>query len=220
MKKIELILGIIVFIGFLMYLFLVPGSTLLILLSLGLLTIFYYVFSILLFNKIELKQNISAKTFKGISKLRIIISIASGLALSLTCGGILFRILHYPGAKKLLFLGLIATLIVLITSIIKFVRDKDNCYLMILNRLTIIGALGLILVLISELTIAKIRFRNYPEYIHIIEALSADPQNEELRTKEEIEFYRITMSEEEFESYMKYRENQNKEENTLQEELE
>ncbi|MBS2099616.1 GldL-related protein [Carboxylicivirga linearis] len=211
MKKLEIILGIIATTAFIMNLFFVPGSSLLILLSLGTLTILYYAFSLLLFNKIDLNQIGNRYTYQGISKLRIIGSIAAGIVLSTTYAGIMFKLIHYPGATIVLNIGLITNLVVFIVILIKHLRINDNYYLRILKRIMIIGGIGLMLVSISELTIVKFKFRNYPEYINIYEAHINDPQNEELRIKKEIEFYRITMSEEEFKTYMDYRQNQLKE---------
>ena len=211
MKKLEIILGLIAAIAFIMSLFFVPGSSLLILLSLGSLSILYYAFSLFLFNKIDLSQIGNRNIYKGISKLRIIGSIAVGIVLSTTCAGIMFKLIHYPGATIILNIGLITNLVLFIVILIKLLRINEKYYIRILKRIMVVGGIGLMLVSISELTIVKFKFRNYPEYIKIYEAHINDPQNEELRIKNEIEFYRITMSEEEFKTYMDYRQNQMKE---------
>ena len=68
--------------------------------------------------------------------------------------------------------------------------------------------------LLPSLTLDRIQYRNYPEYIKAYEEYLENPENEELRNKMELEFNRATMSEEDFKEYLKFEEEINKK-NTL-----
>ncbi len=60
------------------------------------------------------------------------------------------------------------------------------------------------LTLIPDLTFAKFQFRNHPDYIRAYEKHLKNPEDQELKTKMELEYNKATMEEEEFKMYLKY----------------
>ncbi len=63
---------------------------------------------------------------------------------------------------------------------------------------------------IPESSVIKVQYRNHPEYIKAYNELKADPQNEELKQKEQDEYFRTTMPEEEYELFKMKREKEKK----------
>jgi hypothetical protein len=204
MNKLEKILGLIVLVALIFKLTLITGGGILIVLSLSVLAIIYYPFGFALFNKIGFQQIFKRDSYKGLSALRIIGAIGVGTALSIICIGILFKLQHWPGSKINLLAGLITSLILLIIILIKYSKNKDDFYTMILKRLIIIGGFGLIMILTSDLTIIKIQFRNHPDYIKAFELYQINPNNESYQKNLEIEYHRATMSPKDFEFYMEH----------------
>ena len=204
MNRLEKILGLIVLIALILKLTLILGGGILIVLSLSILAIIYYPFGFALFNQIGFKQIFKKDSYKALSALRIIGAIGVGTALSIICVGLLFKLQHWPGSKINLLAGLITSLIILIIALIKYFKTKGDFYSRIIKRLIIIGGFGLIMLLISDLTIIKIQFRNHPDYIKAYELYMTNPQDESLIKNLDIEYHRATMSKEDFEMYLKY----------------
>ena len=206
MIKLEKILGIIVVIGLILKFTLIPGGGILLTLSLMTLACLYYPLGFALLNRIGFKQIFKKESYKGLSALRIIGAIGAGIAFSAICVGILFKLQHWTGANINLIAGLIPTLIVLVIALIKYLKAKGEFYIGILKRIAIIGTLGLLFICISDLTIAKIQFRNHPDYIKAYEMYLDNPQDEDLRQKLHIEYLKATMPKEEVEMYLKQEE--------------
>jgi len=212
MKRLEKILGLVIIIALIMKLTLIPGGSILTVISFSILSCIYYPFGFAFFNEIRLIQILKKASYKELSALRIVGSIGIGMGLAAICIGILFKLQHWPGANTNLIAGLFTILIILIVALFRFVKNKDDFYKRIFKRIAIIGGFGLILSSVSELTITKIQFRNHPKYIKAYKEYIKNPQDKELRKKEDIEFHRATMSVDEFEMYMKYQNNKTKSE--------
>jgi len=208
MKRLEKILGIIVLIALIMKFTLIPLSNVLFLLSLSILACIYYPLGFALFNQIGFKQIFKKDSYKGLSALRILGAIGVGTTLSLICVGVLFKLLHWPGAMIQLISGLVSTLIILIVALIRYFKSKSEYLINIIKRICVVGGLGLLLAIASDLTIVRIQFRNHPEYIKAFELYEANPNDETLIKNLDIEYHRATMSEKEFEIYLKYIEKQ------------
>ena len=109
------------------------------------------------------------------------------MALAAITAGILFKLQHWQGGYSNLYSGLIFCLIILLIATIRYIRHKDKFYVRLFKRIAIVGGLGLILALTPDLTLAKIQFRNHPNYIKAYEAFLKDPQNQELKQKMDLE---------------------------------
>lgn len=210
MRKLEKIIGIVVLIALILKLALIPGSGILTVLSLSILTMIYNPFGFAFFNGIRLRDIFKKNSYKGISGLRIIGAIGLGMGLAAICSGVLFKIQHWPGGENNLIVGLVTTLIILVIAFIKYLESKSDYYKFMFKRIAIIGGLGLILAFLPDLSITKIQFRNHPDYIKAYEDYLENPQNEELRKRKEIEYNKATMSDEEFKVYL-YNQSENSE---------
>ena len=207
MRKLEKILGLVIIIAFVMKLALIPGGSILTVISLTILACIYYPLGFAFFNGIRLRQIFKKDSYKGITVLRIIEAIGVGIGLSVICIGILFKLQLWPGANTNLLTGLITTLIILIIALIRYLKSKSDYYTLIFKRIAIIGGVGLIFTFLPDLTITKIQFRNHPDYIKAYEDYLKNPQNEGLRKNMDVEYHKATMTDEEFNMYMKYQYN-------------
>lgn len=79
--------------------------------------------------------------------------------------GILFKIQGYPMANPLLVIGLIGTLVILVIGLIRFLKSRSPYYSKMFIRIAIIGSMGLVFMLVSDLALVKIQFRNHPDYV-------------------------------------------------------
>jgi hypothetical protein len=209
MRKLEIILGAIALMGLIMKFFLIPGGSALFVPALMLLATVYYLLGFALFNNIRFRGIFKKESYKGISAMHIIGAICTGFVLSVICVGILFKVQHYPGYVTYLIVGLIAVGIILIMSLLRFFKNRSPYYKQIFLRIAIWGILGLSLLVISESAMVRIQFRNHPDYIKAFEAYKANPQDEELKNKMDVEYLRATMSEEQF-NYVMKRQNEEK----------
>ena len=201
MKRLEKILAILILIAFVLKLILVPFSGVLLTIFLLIIALIYYPFGFAFFNNIRLRNIFKKESYKGISVLHIIGAIVVGMALSVICVGILFKIQGYPMANFLLTDGLISSVIILIIGLIKYLKSKSSYYSFMLNRIAIIGGIGLLFLFISDLTLVKIQFKNHPDYVKAYQEYRTNPKTPESEKKLKMEYMRATLSEEGFRIY-------------------
>ena len=205
MTKLEKFLGILILISLILKFALIPFGGVLFMISLAALTFIYYPFGFAFFNGIRLRQIFRKNSYKGISALKIIIAIGAGIGLTFTCTGILVKLQHLSVFDMSLIVGLGISSLMLMIALTGWTQSKSDFYKRILKRIAIIGGLVLITAIVPDLTITKIQFRNHPDYIKAYEAYLKNPDNEEIRDKMYNELNKATMSEKEFEEYMKHR---------------
>ncbi|MCL2328124.1 MAG: hypothetical protein FWC39_06370 [Bacteroidetes bacterium] len=191
MKKFERIVGLIAIFGILLKIFHIPGGNMLTVLSLMTLSIFYFLFSFVLFNDIKL-TNISKKET---SEKRRIGAVGLGLAISIIINGGLFKLQFWPKADMQLLVGLVAIGVVLFVAIIFYFRNKPNNYTQIshfqnkpdeyykriFTRIVIYGGLGLVLYCTPSTILVDVYYRNNPDYAEMFKKVLANPDNLELR---------------------------------------
>jgi len=187
MKKTEKILAAISILGILFNLYLVPFGGTLSIISMTCLAILYMYLSFALFNDIPIKGILKKDSYAGISKLRVFGTIATGLVLSVSVIGILFKSQLYPYSSVLLAEGVIGLFIAAIVAVVQLRRSSAKFYSEILKRIAIIGILSLILYLTPREKILEINYRNHPEYVGAMKKAWADPSNQDLweKVKEE-----------------------------------
>ena len=176
MKKTEIILGAIAIIALTIQLLNLPGGGILTVLTLSTVSTMYMFLSFALFNDIRLRKIFKKDSYKGISTTRILGAILTGLALSITTIGLLFKFQSWPWASFPLRFGLFGLLIGLIVGLIKYQRTKSDYYTKIFKRIAIYGGLGLILMILPRETWSEIRNRNHPEYIEAVKKAWAHPE--------------------------------------------
>src|SRR4051812_16939260 len=105
MKLTERILISLTVLGVLLKLLLIPGASIIFLISIVLLWGLYFVFGFALFNNIRLRNIFKGKSYAHTNALRITGAACTGIVLSMLLNGILFKILHWPGAQVMLLSG-------------------------------------------------------------------------------------------------------------------
>ena len=183
MKRFELIVGIIAIFGIALKFLHIPGSGILTVLTLLILSIFYYVFSFAFFNNIRLRDIFKKVSYKGTNTKRIIGAIGLGFALSTIIIGGLFKLQFWPGAPIVLMTGLVTTAIVLLIALIFYFRNKadtDFFYTGIFKKIAIYGGIGLILYLTPTETLVNIIHGDNPNHAVLFKQTLAEPENLEL----------------------------------------
>jgi hypothetical protein len=188
MKRFELIVGIIAVFGIILKILHVPGSGILISLTLSMLAMLYYAFSFALFHGIRLRNIFKKAAYKEANAKRIIGAIGLGWALSALIMGALFKLQSWPGGDFQLLTGLVTLGIILLIASIFYFRNKAEYYKRVIKKIFIYGAFALVLYLTPTTVLVDIYHRNNPDYAEILKKVLADPNNLELQKQlEEIE---------------------------------
>jgi hypothetical protein len=201
MKIVEKILAIGILTGLILKLSLISGGDTLILWSTLLLACLYYPLGFLFFNQIRLRHVFEKDAYKDVSALDVILAIVTGIGLSIICVGALFKLLSLTGADQMLIVRLAINVIIFSISMLLFLKKRGITSKPIIWRTSIAMVIALILFLTSELSIVRLHYRNHPDYIRAYEKYLDDPKNEVLIREKEKEYYRIILTEEEFNLY-------------------
>lgn len=165
LKKIELYLTAISIAAFVLNLFLVPGSSILLVLSLSTLSMLYLYFSFALLNNVGLRAVFQQKALKGVNIFKILGAILVGGAISIALIGVLFKLMHWPMANLLILVALPFILISGAVYLFLFKKNKETYYKSILIRIWLIGSLIFILFILPKDLILDFKYRNHPEYL-------------------------------------------------------
>jgi hypothetical protein len=202
MRLLEKILAIGVLISLILKFNLIQGGEVSLMWSTMILTIIYYPFGFLFFNQIRLRDIFKRVAYKNVTAFTIILSIITGIGLSTTCIGSLFKLFHFSGANEMLTVGLITILIVSLVAVVFFMRQNKLNSKFLLIRTGIVGGFGIVLLFLTEMDLVKIQFRNHPAYIKTYTEYLKNPNDEESLRKKELEYYRIILPEDEFKKYV------------------
>lgn len=183
MKIAEFILAGIAFIGLLMNLLLFPGGGAILTVFLSMLSMFYLSLSFLIFNPEIISKQPADQVRSKAKPLRIIGSVGTGIGLSIALVGILFKMMHWPGAAAMLLVGGVVTGIVAVIVIIRIMTTKSVFYKNVLIRTSLIGLITLILYMLPPYALLEFKYREYPNYIKAVKRSNENPQNEELSKK-------------------------------------
>lgn len=183
MKKTELILILLALIALIMKLMYLPGSLILIVLSLSSLSLFYFYLGFAFFNGIRFRKILKRESYKGISTQRIIIGIGTGFVLNIAAIGVLFKIQSYSGASMILLISLFGLGILMIFSVIKMRENTDNYYANIFKRVASFGAICVFFIAMPSKTWLDLNYPNNPEYVQAILEVEANPNDQELQDK-------------------------------------
>lgn len=187
MAKFEKILGAIIAIIMLLKLFIrFPFGALVLVFSVFILMLLYFVLGFALFNNIPLKKIGKKEAYKGVSTMRIIGSIGAGFALLTLVVGIIFVFMFWPYGYVNLTNGLVMSGIVLLISIIKIGTTKNDAsfYKRMIIRVGIISAVGFLLRFTPTETLFEATCHDCPaSYIEAEKAMMNDPENPELIKK-------------------------------------
>ncbi len=198
MKLAEKIFIVLALIALLMKFNLVPGHSLLLLISLGGLASIYFYFGFLFFNGIRLRKIFKKESYLGISGLRLTFTIITGLGLSLLTIGILFKFMRWPGSMVNIIGGVGASVSVLMLAIIKYSAKKEKIYQRVIVRTAPFLVIGLFLLFIPADKIFEFQYRGHEAYIKAYYECEKDYMNEEKYQKRQLEYDRATLSDEDF----------------------
>jgi hypothetical protein len=183
MKKIELILGLLGLVGVILGMAAIPGGSILSVLALCGLSVFYFYFSFAVLNGIHGRDIFKKAAYKDIAAADIVSAIGAGIALSIVVIGLLFKVMFWPGGSFMLLAGCLALIIAAIIGGIRLRTSKSAFPARLLKRAVIFGSLGLLCFFLPSNFFLKIKYRQHPEYVKAVEAASANPDDEELQRK-------------------------------------
>jgi glucan phosphoethanolaminetransferase (alkaline phosphatase superfamily) len=140
-------------------------------------------FSFAFFNGVQLRNIFKKVAYTDVSALRIVGAIGTGIALSQTIIGLIFKFNEWPGAFVMMSVGLSGLLVVAIVGFIQFAKNKIDYYRNIFKRIALFGVLALILVVLPSNLMFEFKYRNYPTYIEAYKKFIENPTNKELSDK-------------------------------------
>lgn len=184
MRKLEIVLICTILFGVIWKLLDYPFGNNIIILSVLILSCLYFCLGIVLFNDIGIKKIFKKESYKGISALRVIGSVWTGMVLSLVLLGILFRLMMWPFASQNLIVGVLGLLVSLVPVFVKFVQKRSDFYKVMFFRTigyTIVG----VSLYFSGTFFLELKYGDYPEYIEVVKKLNEDPNNTELIQQEQ-----------------------------------
>lgn len=177
-KKVEQVIIIIAIIGVCFRLMNFMGGNIIMILSFGSLSIFYLTFGVLILNNAPDSKNIKKSAF-GRS--------ITGVVMSVSVIGLLFKMVLWPGANMLLTIGLIGLLSSGLIVYIKYKRTDSSYHKLILKRILYIGILVGSLVSIPTSTWLHMHYPNNPEYVKAELELRENSQDKALQEKVRVE---------------------------------
>lgn len=139
MKKIEIILGIIFLSGVILQLLLIPGGAFLSTISGLALSSIYFYLGIFIFLDIKFKKWFKRESYKDKSSQKIFGAVVTGTALSTVTIGILFMYQSLPGSEIMILVGGLPLVVILVVSLIKFIKTKSKYYSGIIIRISIVA---------------------------------------------------------------------------------
>lgn len=187
MKKTEIITLSIALIGLIMSLFLVTGASILLVLSLSTIAVFYQYLSFALMHEVPLKLAFKKESYPENSGKFIALAVLSGIALSFGAVGAMFKLLHWPGANVILLSAIGTNLAIFIAS---FLLSKGKS-LVVIKNIRKRSAFAFLfcggLFYFGSYLFLDFKYRAYPNYLEAVKAFQNNPNNEGLRTKMEDE---------------------------------
>jgi len=183
MKKTELILIVIVIVSILLSIVNLPGGVLFTTLSILSLSGLYFYLGLFLFNGIPLKGIFKKSSYKGLSVVRILGTMFLGLVYAALLIGILFKFNYWPGGHFLLLTGINLLILSIIVLFLKTLLSKTVFYKKYLFQSIAFLVVAVAFYFIPFGYIERIKFRNNPEILAVVEALSKDINNQALWDK-------------------------------------
>lgn len=183
MKNVETVLLVIVALAFVLKFFHIPGSSILTILSLSGISVMYMYLSFALFNGVGFRGIFNKGSFQGKSAGRIVGAIGTGLALSVSAVGIVFKLQSWPGASLQLMISIVGLGAVLIVSLFKIRKNTDGYYVNLLKRVLLFGAISLALLSIPAKAWLDWRYPNNPEFVNAVLEAREHPENQKLWEK-------------------------------------
>ena len=180
MRKLEIILGFFSLAAIVLTVLSVTGGNLLTIFVLSALSLVYMIFGFAIITGFGLRNAFKKKTYENIRMWRVVGAVALGWGLGSIIIGILFKVMLWPGADKMLANGLFSGIIALPIIVVKLIQTKAPFYKINLIRLLVIAGIGTVWYSISTNAYLEYKFGDYPEYVEAYKAHHADPKNKEV----------------------------------------
>lgn len=175
MKKAELFLFVIAFVGTIGNLYLINGSQFALVSSMSVLATIY------IFSGMNGFQNsLRSKPDFDDQKTTFIFKI-SGYSMAIIAIGILFYQLIWPGHRAMIIAGAVSCLFSLVALLFMQKDIKSEHRKILLPRLLIWTVLGGIFTLLPQKEWVSIKYENHPKVVESFENLQNDPKNDSLR---------------------------------------
>lgn len=98
----------------------------------------------------------------------------------------------WPGSSFIILTGFLALIISTIVASVRYSKSRATTfYKGIFIRSGIVTLIGTAALTISGITLLEIKYGEYPEYIEAVKAVDQDPNNIELRRKEEEVYHKM-----------------------------
>ncbi len=201
----KIVLGILV-VAVILECLLVPWMGVVMIISIYSLAFLYVLFGFAHFNNLELSKAFSKASYDSITTGRIIGSIALGFSHFFAISGVLLKITFSPGAGPCLLIGGVSGTIILIISLFKFNKNKTPFYKNAIKRSAVLVILSGFLFFLPSKYYVEFFMRNHPDYIEAYRDYQKDKTNEDGADRLEVEYNKATMDDDEFEEYMKQKE--------------
>lgn len=182
MKKIEFSFLAVAFAAVLMSLFRIPFGAVIVILSFSTMAILYPPYGYFGINKLTIKD-LSNAEINNLPALRSGLGVCLGISISILLIGSMFKLMSWPGADPMLYVGVGFQALILIVTIIVASMDSYKSYFFVFTRIILFGLPGLFLLSLSPYAILEYKYREHPAYIEALKKSKADPTNQELRKK-------------------------------------
>lgn len=145
MLKTERILGIIFLSAIILNFFPLKGTSILVVLSSGILGMMYFLVGFSVINNIKFKDIFKEASYKSVTTGRVVGAIFTGFILSTAVNAILFNSMNWVGGKIISLLALASIIVCFIVAFLKYNKLKSDFYAYVLIRLAFYGVLTLIM---------------------------------------------------------------------------
>lgn len=165
MRKFETIFLLAIVLGLLLKFTHLPGASILIVVCLSVLAVFYQYFSFAFLHKVPLKLAFKKESYPPQRGKTLPLSIFSGIALSVSAVALMFKLQHWPGANVLLMVGIFAN--ALSFGFAAFLRNQNDLPMLnkTLVRNGLVTAFCLVFFIFGTAILLDFNYRNHPDYI-------------------------------------------------------
>ena len=183
MRVVEIILVVIFCIGAFFKINHYPGGSILLIISLGNLSLLYSYFSFILLNGIKGRKMFKKSSYEGIPAWRLLMTIILGFGIGVLMLGVLFKVQMYPGFSIMMKIGFMGTIISLTVFVVKYFTSSDAFVRSNLRRLIPIVLIGTFFYTITADDIIDYNWGAGSEYATLKKELLRNPENQEARER-------------------------------------
>jgi hypothetical protein len=183
MKTIEKILTGFSFLGILFFILSWQGANILLMGSMGALSMLYLYFGFAFFSQIGFRKIFKKTSYEIVGTNTILKGIFAGVILSLALVSFLFKILDWPGAQTQMYLALLGLLILGGYNFYKYYHTKEENYFFILKRWLWIFPIFIISFSLPKNYLFERKFKDYPTLIEAQKQYLENPSDTILKQK-------------------------------------